>query len=93
MCAVDGSFSLLKCPEQCGQNIAFEDCTCSVTMDATNDTAWKNLFPCILNREENRDLFTWLYPEEMLKDMVMMMATTNVLEVRTYLLVLCTDNP
>lgn len=83
MCAVDGSFSLLECPETCASDVPFEDCTCSVNKIKSNQTDWKNVFPCILNRDENRQLFSWLFPEEMLKDMVEMMATTAVMEVRT----------
>ena len=81
MCAVDGAFSLLECPESCESDTPFEDCTCSVNKISTGETDWKNIFPCVINREANRDLFSWVFPEEMLKEMIEMMATTAVLEV------------
>ena len=84
MCAADGSFSLLKCPEHCDTNKPFEECTCNVQALDNNQTNWSNLFPCLINREENRDVFMWMFPKEMLEDMVIMMANANILEVSTY---------
>ena len=53
-------------------------------MDAlsSGETDWENLFPCLLNREENRDLFRYMFPDEMLEDMVNLMANTSIQEVR-----------
>ena len=51
------------------------------------NTTWQNLFPCLLNTQVNRDYFTKVMPEELLSDLVYMIATASVQEVRSYLLI------
>jgi hypothetical protein len=50
----------------------------------TGNTTWQNLFPCLLNTELNRDYFTAVMPEELISDLVYMVATASVQEVSTY---------
>ena len=56
---------------------------CFFQVDAlrTGDTDWENLFPCLLNKEDNRDIFRYMFPDEMLEDMVDLMTKTTILEV------------
>ena len=80
MCAMDGQPKFLKCPEVCDESIPFEECTCQVDDLVTGTTTWKNLWPCVLNSQENRDFFTAVMPEEMLEDMTYWLATSSVQE-------------
>jgi hypothetical protein len=80
MCAVDGTPALLECPDECDEDVPFEECKCQVTKLLTGETDWENLFPCVLNSEDNREYFRRTMPGEMLKDLTHMMATASVQE-------------
>ena len=80
MCAVDGTPQLLKCPESCDQDTPFEECACQVDALVNGETTWQNLFPCVLNSEDNRSYFNNTMPQEMLEDLVYMIATASVKE-------------
>lgn len=80
MCAVDGTPKLLVCPDSCDYDTPFEECTCQVDALVNGETTWENLFPCVLNSEDNRGDFLASFPEEMLSDMVYMLATASVKE-------------
>jgi hypothetical protein len=80
MCAVDGRFQYLVCPETCDNFMNYEDCSCQVEALVSGRTTWQNLFPCVLNSEENQRDFMAAMPEEMLSDMVTMIATSSVIE-------------
>ena len=58
-----------------------------VRLSIVGSTTWQNLFPCLLNSQSNRDFFNATMPDEMLSDLVYMMATASVQEVRTYVCV------
>ena len=77
MCAADGSFNLLECPESCDEDVPFEECTCKVTKLETGETTWKNLLGCVISTD-NQPYFTNTMPEEMIKDIVHMVATSSV---------------
>ena len=80
MCAMDGQPKFLKCPESCAEDVPFDDCNCQVDAMVTGETDWKNLWPCVLNSQENRDFFTSVMPEEMLSDMTYWLSTASVQE-------------
>ena len=80
MCAVDGTPNLLVCPESCDANVPFEECTCQVDALVNGETTWQNLLPCVLNSDENRAYFAAAFPDEMMEDMVYMLATASVKE-------------
>ena len=46
----------------------------------TGETNWQNLWPCVLNSQENRDFFTSVMPDEMLADMTYWLTTASVME-------------
>jgi hypothetical protein len=80
MCAVDGTPKLLICPESCSEDTPFEECTCQVDALVNGETDWKNLWPCVLNSQENRDFFDAVFTEEMMEDMTYWLATASVQE-------------
>ena len=80
MCAVDGKPKFLTCPEVCGPEVPFEECICKVDAMETGETNWQNLWPCVLNSQENRDFFTSVMPDEMLADMTYWLTTSSVME-------------
>jgi hypothetical protein len=81
MCAVDGTPTLLQCPETCDVDTdSLEDCKCQVTSLINGDTTWENLLPCVLNSAENLEFFKSSMPEELLKDLVYMLATSSAVE-------------
>ena len=80
MCAVDGTPNLLVCPESCDASVPFEECSCQVDALVNGETTWQNLLPCVLNSEENLAYFKASFPDEMMEDMVYMLATSSVKE-------------
>lgn len=81
VCAVDNSYALLECPDECDPDkTPFEECTCSVPKLVSGETSWQNMYPCLLNSESNQLVFNATMPDEMLKDLVYMIATSSVLE-------------
>jgi hypothetical protein len=83
MCALDGQPNYLKCPDSCSDDTPYEECTCQVDALVSGETTWQNLFPCLLNSQSNRDFFNATMPEELLSDLVYMLATSSVHEVRS----------
>jgi hypothetical protein len=80
MCAVDGTPKLLVCPENCNDDVKFEDCTCKVDGLVNGKMDWTNLFPCIMVNKDNQATFEYFMPVEMLKDLTVMMGTASVQE-------------
>ena len=81
MCAADGSPALLKCPDMCAADVAFEDCACKVDALVEGDMDWRNLMPCMLNKEDNQAAFEYMMPVQLGIDLVTMMASASVKEV------------
>jgi hypothetical protein len=81
MCAVDGTPRLLVCPDECDQAFTpFEECTCEVSALLNGKTTWQNLFPCVLSTTENQNDFLAIMPEDLVVDMMTMLATSSVVE-------------
>ena len=81
MCAVDGTPRLLVCPDTCdSEDTPFEECTCEVSALLNGKTTWQNLFPCVLSTTENQNDFLAIMPEELVTDMMTMLATSSVIE-------------
>eukprot|EP01034_Spumella_vulgaris_P025774 gene25774-32265_t len=81
MCAVDGASALMECPESCdSSSVDFEDCTCAVNKLGSGETTWQNMYPCLLNSEENRDYFSAAFSEEFLEETTKLVATSSVKE-------------
>ncbi len=81
MCAVDGTPRLLVCPDTCDpDSTPFEECTCEVSALLNGKTTWQNLFPCVLSTTENQNDFLAIMPEELVTDMMTMLATSSVIE-------------
>lgn len=79
MCAADQQSALLECPEHCDLDTPFENCTCSVNKLSTGETTWQNVFPCIIG-SGNHETVNATWPEEMMIDLVYLVATSSVLE-------------
>ena len=81
MCAVDGTPRLLVCPDECDPAFTpFEECTCEVSALLNGKTTWQNLFPCVLSTTENQNDFLAIMPEDLVVDMMTMLATSSVVE-------------
>jgi len=79
MCAVDGSQAVLKCPETCDTSVPFEECTCAVDGIKTGAMEWKNLYPCLLN-DDNQAFFSAVFSDDFLKDTIELVSTSTVKE-------------
>ena len=80
LCAADQTPGLLECPDYCDPlDTPFSNCTCAVNKLFTGETTWQNVFPCIIG-SGNQPTFNATWPQEMLEDMVKLVATSSVLE-------------
>lgn len=81
MCAVDNLPNYLECPASCDpKTTPLSKCACKVNKLLSGETDWKNLYPCMLNSEDNRNDFSAMFPEDALSDMVTFIATTPLVE-------------
>ncbi len=80
MCTAGPISQLLVCPEICDSNTPFEDCKCGIPSLHSGETEWMDVFQCLFNNDANREYFKSTMPEEMLKDLVYVFATTSVKE-------------
>jgi len=79
MCAVDGSSAVLKCPETCDTSVDFEDCTCKVAGMVDGSMDWKNLYPCMLNGD-NQAYFSAVFSDDFMKDVTELVTLNTVKE-------------
>jgi hypothetical protein len=79
MCALDNTPNLLQCPESCDISVSVTECKCEVPGIANSTEIWKNIYPCVLS-SKSREQFEVFFPEEMIKDVVVMVATSSLVE-------------
>jgi hypothetical protein len=80
VCAVDTASALLVCPESCDEGTPTEECACSVPSLVDGSMDWENLYPCIFEDEDSQILFRKLIPDDMMKDLTLMISTASVAE-------------
>eukprot|EP01034_Spumella_vulgaris_P025775 gene25775-32266_t len=80
MCAVDSSPALLVCPDTCDSDTPFESCTCTVPTLESGEMGWYNLFPCVLNSEDNQQFFNLTMSEDFMSELTYTLATSSVKE-------------
>ena len=79
MCARDNTPQLLRCPASCALNMTTAECKCEVPGLLDNSTDWKNVWTCVVNTE-HRGMFEAFFSEEFLRDLVIFVSTTSIIE-------------
>jgi hypothetical protein len=81
LCAADNWYQLLECPDECDvDTVSFEECKCQVNALVDGSTTWQNLIGCLLSTESNEEYFVAFYTEDMLKDLIYLVANTQIKE-------------
>jgi hypothetical protein len=80
MCTLDGSSAILECPETCDSSMAFEDCACTVPKLKSGEMSWKNMYPCLLNSEENRGYFSAAFTTQFIEETTNLVTGSSVKE-------------
>ena len=79
MCSKYSTPQLLQCPARCSQQTPLTRCACTVPGLVEGTTDWEDVYYCVV-KEDRRAVFDALYPEEMLQDLVIFVATTPLVE-------------
>jgi len=70
---------LPQCPKECAQDTPVEECACTVPGLVEGTTDWEDVLSCVINA--NRLVFFQAFwPRDMLRDLVIFVATTPLVE-------------
>ena len=79
MCSRDSTPQLLRCPEKCNQDMPMEKCACSVPGLKEGTVDWRDSYHCVIN-DDKRPYFDAFFPEEILRELVVYVGTTPLVE-------------
>lgn len=79
MCSRDSTPQLLQCPAKCSQETPVEQCACTVPGLEEGSTDWRDVYHCIV-KEDRRPFFDAFFTFEMLRDLVIFVANTPLVE-------------
>lgn len=79
MCSRDSTPELLRCPERCRQETPSNQCACAVPGLKEGTIDWRDPYNCVVN-EDKRKYFDAFFTEDMLRDLVVFVGTTPLVE-------------